>query len=58
MKIDIYRITDGEVSKTVVTLGSLSAKLLKVGNVKKLTVDGRGNVRQVKALARKFSEVG
>ncbi|GKX60658.1 hypothetical protein [Leminorella grimontii] len=42
------------VSITTVNLNGLTAEFRQANSIKKLTVSGRGNVRQIKAIAKEF----
>lgn len=55
--IAVNHVTDGDVAKTVVTGGGMMSTLFRVGEIKKLTVSGRGNVRQIKAMTRELAKV-
>lgn len=56
-EITVKHITDGDVAKTVVTARGLTATLFRVGEIKRLNVSGRGNVRQLKAMTRELAKV-
>lgn len=44
----------GDVSRTEVRTGNVTATLKQVGDTKSLKCTGRGNVRQAKALAKEL----
>jgi len=56
-EITVNHVTIGDVAKTVVTARGQTATLLRVGEIKRLTVSGRGNVRQLKAMTRELAKV-
>lgn len=49
--------TTGAVTKVDITNGNLKACLCQAGNVRKIIVTGRGNVRQIKTIAKAFHDV-
>lgn len=55
--ISVNREVCGDIARASVTAGRLEALYLKVGSRSKLTVSGRGNVRQIKAMTRKLVKV-
>lgn len=55
--ISVNREVCGDISRTSVTVGPLKALHLKVGSRARLTVSGRGNVRQIKAMTRELAKV-
>ncbi|HCR4096406.1 TPA: hypothetical protein U2I30_003744 [Providencia rettgeri] len=54
---DIEAYTTGYSAKIDVTDGELKACLLQAGGIKRITVTGRGNVRQIKTIAKTFYNV-
>ncbi|MEX6255458.1 MULTISPECIES: hypothetical protein [Providencia] len=52
--IDAKTTAYGAVVRVEVTDGSLSALLTKAGAATRITVTGRGNVRQIKTIAKTF----
>ncbi|WP_193390090.1 hypothetical protein [Pantoea vagans] len=56
-EITVKHIADGDVAKTVVNARGMTATLFRVGDIKNLTVSGRGNVRQLKAITRALAKV-
>lgn len=55
--ISVTREVKGDISRTVVKACGISAELLKIGRLSKLTVNGRGNVRMLKEVTRKLAKV-
>lgn len=55
--ISVNRELCGDIARTLVTSGLLMAQHLKVGSRSKITVTGRGNVRQIKAMTRGLAKV-
>nr|ELR5112990.1 hypothetical protein [Providencia stuartii] len=51
---DIDAKTTGYGTKIDVTDGDLTACLRQAGNIGRITVTGRGNVRQIKTIAKTF----
>ena len=57
-EIVVNHIQNGDIARTEVsTSAGMSALMLRVGDKKKLTVMGRGNVRLLKELTRKLAKV-
>lgn len=56
-KYNIEANSSGYAAKIDVTDGELTACLLKTGGIKRITVTGRGNVRQIKTIAKTFYRV-
>lgn len=46
--------TTGSGTKIDITDGELTACLRQAGNIRRITVTGRGNVRQIKTIAKTF----
>ena len=53
-KYNIDAKTTGYVTKIDVTDGELTACLRQAGSIRRITVTGRGNVRQIKTIAKTF----
>lgn len=51
---DIDAKTTGYGTKIDVTDGDLTACLRQAGKIRRITVTGRGNVRQIKSIAKTF----
>lgn len=52
--IDVISERQGNIAYTRVNIGNLLAVVEQVGDVKTITTHGRGNIRQLKEIARKI----